>query len=233
MNPSARQYRNRILAALPATEIASLAPHLTPVTLEQEKGLLVGDITHGYFFEHGMASVVVTLDTGETVEVGVIGFEGVVGIPILLGATATADRTFVQIAGSGFRIRAQRLKEEFERAGEFRRIVTGYMQAFFAQAVQTAACNRHHTLEERLARWLLSCRDRTNTDELLLTHEFLGQMLGSRRPTVTLAANLLQKAGMIEYSRGKVTIQNRSALEGTACECYAVVREQFRKVSLL
>ncbi len=146
-----------------------------------------------------------------------------VGIPILLGAKVTAGRTFIQIAGAGFRIPALQLKEEFDRSGEFQQRVHLYMQAFFVQSAQTAACNRLHNIEERLARWLLSCRDRMETDQLHLTHDFLGQMLGAPRTTVTLAAGLLHKAGMIHYSRGVVTIQDRRDLEDTACECYRVV----------
>jgi len=233
MNAPARHYRNRILSALEKTEIQRLAPHLTPVTLNQQETLLDGEARHGYFMEQGIASVVVTVNNGDTVEVGVIGFDGVVGLPILLGATAAPGRTFIQIAGSGFRIQAQVLKEEFERSGHFRQLVHGYMQAFFVQAAQTAACNRLHGIEERLARWLLSCRDRMETDQLHLTHDFLGQMLGAPRTTVTLAAGLLHKAGMIDYARGVVTIRDRSALEDTACECYRVVLHEFQRLSLL
>lgn len=233
MNAPARVYKNRILSALPKTEIDRLAPHLTPVTLKQQETLLDGETSHGYFLEDGIASVVVTLDNGDTVEVGVIGFDGVVGVPILLGARAAPGRTFVQIAGYGFSIPAHKLKEEFDRSGEFRQRVHGYMYALFVQSAQTAACNRLHNIEERLSRWLLTCRDRMETDQLHLTHDFLGQMLGAPRSTVTLTAGLLHRAGMIDYSRGVVTIQNRSALEETACECYGVVRDEFQRLSLL
>ncbi len=180
-----------------------------------------------------MASVVVTVNNGDTVEVGVIGVDGVVGIPILLGTGGTPGRTFVQIAGSGFRIPAKTLKEEFERDGHLRRHLQRYLQAYFVQTAQTAACNRLHGIEERLARWLLTCHDRIKAAELRLTHDFLSQMLGAPRTTVTLAAGLLQRAGMIRYLRGTVTIQNRAGLESTACECYPVVRDEFRRLKLL
>jgi CRP-like cAMP-binding protein len=233
MNPPKERYRNRVLAALPKVEINRLKPHLSLVTLEQEETLLDGKAGHAYFVEQGIASVVVTVNNGNTVEVGIIGIDGVVGLPILLGTGTAPGRTFVQIAGSAHRINAEILKEEFDRPGELRNYLQRYMQAFMVQTAQTAACNRLHNIEERLARWLLSCRDRTDTDQLHLTHDFLGQMLGAPRTTVTLAAGLLHRAGLIEYSRGVVTIRDRARLEETSCECYRVVRDEFQRLSLL
>ena len=230
---SDRQYKNRILASLPKDEITRLSRHLSRVSLKQGETLLDGVAPYAYFLEEGMASVVVTVNNGDTVEVGVIGVDGVVGIPILLGTGGTPGRTFVQIAGSGFRIPAKTLKEEFERDGHLRRHLQRYLQAYFVQTAQTAACNRLHGIEERLARWLLTCHDRIKAAELRLTHDFLSQMLGAPRTTVTLAAGLLQRAGMIRYLRGTVTIQNRAGLESTACECYPVVRDEFRRLKLL
>ena len=233
MNPPKQRYKNRILAALPRAEISRLAPHLSPVILKQEETLLDGQTTHAYFLEEGMASVVVSVQNGDTVEVGVIGVDGVVGVPLLLGTDGAPGRTFIQIAGSGFRVKAQFLKDEFERPSELRRYLQRYMQGFMVQTAQTAACNRLHNIEERLARWLLSCRDRTESDRLPLTHDFLGQMLGAPRTTVTLAAGLLHRAGMIDYSRGVVTVRDRETLENTACECYGIVRDEFRRLALL
>lgn len=218
---------------LPRAEINRLKPHLSLVTLEQEKTLLDGKASHAYFMEQGIASVVVTVNDGDTVEVGIIGIDGIVGLPILLGTDSGPGRTFVQIAGSAFRIKADILKQEFERGGELRRHLQRYMQGFMVQTAQTAACNRLHNIEERLARWLLSCRDRTDSDQLRLTHDFLGQMLGAPRTTVTLAAGLLHRAGLIDYLRGVVTVKNRSALEETACECYRIVRDEFQRLALL
>jgi CRP-like cAMP-binding protein len=194
--------------------------------------LIDGKAPYGYFLEDGIASVVVTLQSGDTVEVGIVGIDGVVGVPILLGAKSAPGQTFMQIAGSGFRIPAAQLKAEFELEGALRQQLQKYMQAFFVQTAQTAACNRLHTIEERLARWLLACRDRMGSDGLRLTHDFLGQMLGSPRTTVTLAAGLLSRAGMIEYSRGLVTIKNRRQLENTACECYQIVRDAYGQLSV-
>jgi CRP-like cAMP-binding protein len=233
MNASAKQYKNRILAALPKPELTRLAPYLTLVDLPQSQILIDGKANYGYFMETGIASVVVALGNGDTVEVGVIGRDGIVGLPILLGTESGPGRTFIQIAGSGLRIDAAKLKEEYEQPGNLRTLVQRYMQGFIVQTAQTAACNRLHGIEERLGRWLLTCRDRMETDELQLTHDFLATMLGSPRTTVTLAAGLLQRAGMIEYSRGRVTITNRKALEGTACECYQTVRTEFKRLKLL
>jgi CRP-like cAMP-binding protein len=231
--PKQQIYRNRVLAALPRAELNRLRPHLSLVDLKQEDTLVDGTAPYAYFLEGGIASVVVTLKNGNTVEVGIIGVEGVVGVPGLLGIEGSPGRTFIQIAGSGFRIKTEILKQEFERPGELRRLVQRYMQAFMVQTAQTAACNRQHTIEERLARWLLSCQDRIESDELRLTHDFLGQMLGAPRTTVTLAAGLLQRAGLINYSRGVVTVKDRAELEQAACECYDTVRQEFRRLSLL
>lgn len=233
MNPTKQKFKNRVLSALPTDELAHLTQHLEATALPQQETLLDGKTAYGYFLEEGMASVVVNLEDGATVEVGVIGFEGVVGIPILLGTSGAPGKTFMQIAGSGFRIKAQHLRNAFEQPGELRHYVQKYMQAFIVQSAQTAACNRLHNIEERLARWLLTCRDRVKTDQLHLTQEFLGQMLGAPRTTVTLAAGLLHQAGLIDYSRGMVTIQNRTALERAACECYQIVRDEFSRLELL
>ena len=226
-------YRNRVLSALPKEEIERIQPHLSPVTLKQSQVLLDGDARYGYFLEAGIASVVVTTQDGHTVEVGVIGKDGLVGIPILLGAAGSPGSTFIQIAGYGYRIRATVLKEEFERSKVLRRQLHRYMQGFMVQSAQTAACNRLHNIEERLARWLMSCHNRMDDDHFHLTQEFLGQMLGAPRTTVTLAAGLLQRAGLIDYSRGVVTIRDPEKLEATACECYGIVRDEFRRLSLL
>ncbi len=226
-------YRNRVLAGLPREEIKRLQPHLSPVTLKQGLVLLDGIAPYGYFLETGIASVVVTTADGHTVEVGIIGMDGIVGIPILLGAGSAPGTTFMQIAGSGYRIRAATLRAEFERSGELRRHLHRYMQGFMVQSAQTAACNRLHNIEERLARWLLSCHNRMEDDHLRLTQDFLGQMLGAPRTTVTLAAGMLQRAGLINHARGTVTILDSKKLEATACECYSIVRDEFRRLELL
>ncbi len=233
MSQSPQPYKNRILKALSKADLSRIAPHLSRVTLEQQDNLINGEASHGYFMEEGIASVVVTVANGDTVEVGVIGIDGLVGLPILLGTGSAPGRTFIQIAGSGLRIEAKHLKNEYERAGNLRQHLQRYTQGFLVQTAQTAACNRLHNIEERLARWLLTCRDRIESDELRLTHDFLSQMLGAPRTTVTLAAGLLHHAGLISYSRGVVTIQNRDKLEDAACECYSIVRDEFRRLDLL
>ena len=226
-------YANRILSALPKSEIARLAPHLTPVDLPVRFQLLDGAASFAYFVEEGLASVVLTLRDGSTVEVGVIGIDGLVGLPALLGAGALPGETFMQVAGNGLRIDLQVLKAEFDRPGQLRTIVQKYATAAFVQTAQSAACNRLHSISERLARWLLTCHDRIQSDHMPLTHEFLGQMLGAPRTTVTLAAGMLHQAGIIDYSRGHVTIKNRPELEEVACECYATVRDEFKRLQLL
>jgi CRP-like cAMP-binding protein len=233
MNPPAKVYKNRVLAALPKAEIDRLKPHLSPVTLKVRTPLLDGHADHAYFMEEGLASVVLTLAGGETVEVGIIGIDGVVGLPIVLGAGTVPGETFIQVAGSGYRIEAPRLKAEFERDGQLRSHLQKYVQAYLIQSAQNAACNRLHTISERLARWILTCYDRVQTDRMPLTHEFLGQMLGSPRTTVTLAAGTLHEAGLIDYSRGHVTIKKREELEQVACECYRTVRDEYHRLGLL
>lgn len=238
MNPPVKppphtRYKNRILAALPKAELDRLAPHLSLVELKLRTPLLDGRADHAYFLEDGLASVVLTLADGATVEVGVIGIDGVVGLPILLGAESMPGETFIQVAASGFRIDAKRLKGEFERDGKLRSHLQKYLLANLIQSAQNAACNRLHTISERLARWLLTCRDRVQSDQLPLTHEFLSQMLGAPRTTVTLAAGMLHQAGLIDYSRGIVSITDPQKLEDAACECYHTVREEFRRLGLL
>jgi CRP-like cAMP-binding protein len=233
MNQPAKQYKNRLLAALPKDEIDRLTPHLSPVTLKTRTQLADGHADFAYFLEEGLASVVVSLADGATVEVGVIGIDGVVGIPILMGGGTMPGETFIQVAGSGYRIAADRLKEEFERPGQLRSLLHKYMIGFLVQSSQGAACNRLHTISERLTRWILTCHDRVQSENMPLTHEFLGQMLGAPRTTVTLAAGMLHNAGLLDYTRGHITIKNREGLEDVACECYATVRGEFRRLGLL
>jgi len=233
MNPPAKAYKNRILAALPKAEIDRLKPHLSPVTLKVRTPLLDGHAEYAYFLEAGLASVVLTLASGATVEVGVVGVDGVVGVPTLLGAETIPGETFMTVAGSGYRIDAQQLKAEFERDGTLRNLLQKYLLAHLVQSAQNAACNRLHTINERLSRWILTCHDRVQFDRMPLTHEFLGQMLGAPRSTVTLAAGMLHHAGLIDYTRGHVTIKNRKELENVACECYRTVRDEFRRLGLL
>ena len=229
-----RKYKNRILASLPPREISRLAPHLSPVSLPIRKSLLDPDeeITYAYFLESGMASVVVEMSNGNTVETGITGNDGVVGFSFMLGIKNTLTRTFIQIAGAGYRIKAERLKEEFEKSATLRKQVNLYIQAYLVLTSQTAACNRLHDIAQRLARWLLMCRDRMDSDTFSITHEFLGHMLGTPRSTVSLAAGILHKAGLVDYSRGQVRIRDRKGLEKASCECYQTIRNEFERLGI-
>lgn len=228
-------YKNRILSCLPKAELERLVPHLSPMIFPKDQPMHdAGEVVDTvYFLEDGICSVVVTLEDGRIVEVGVIGRDGLVGVAGVVGTGRSPHRAFIQLAGSGFSVKAKTLREHYEASPELRLCIQRGVLAFFAQSAQTAACNRVHELEERLARWLLMCQDRMQSDRLFITHEFLAGMLGTRRSTVTVAAGILNKAGLIEYSRGVVKIQNRKGLEQAACECYAVVRDEYVRLGLL
>ena len=175
--------------------------------------------------------MVTTMLDGSTVEVGLASAEGMVGLPVILaGGRTNRTRASVQIAGSAVRIKAELLKTEFNRAESLQNLLLRYTQAYLVHLEQTAACNRLHKIEKRLARWLLTVSDRIQADEFQLTQEYIAQMLGVRRAGVTVAADTLQQAGMLRYSRGRITILNRTELEATACECYAVVRDEFARL---
>jgi len=228
-------YHNLILSGLPRVELARLQPHLEPVRLPQNKvlGRPGEKVLHAYFLEDGMASIVVTMRNGVSVEVGIVGRDGMVGLPILFGTGHIPTLTFMQIPGSGFRIRAQALKAEFDRPGALRMLCGRFFQSQLMQVSNSAACNRVHNIEERLARWLLLCQDKTTLKRLPLTHVFLSQMLGTGRATVSLAAEILQRSKLIGYSRGKVDILDRKGLEGAACECYETVRAEDARLEAL
>jgi CRP-like cAMP-binding protein len=219
--------RNRLLDALPSADVERLAPLLEAVPLREAMTIYEADtpLTHVYFVRSGIVSLVSEMSEG-TVEVGTIGREGMTGIPLVLGATTMATRAFVQVPGDALRMRAEDLLRTMQESPKFERLLRRYALALVDQAAQQAACNRLHTLEERCARWLLMTHDRVDGDVLLLKQQFLAEMLGVHRPAVTLAAGALQKAGMIRYTRGKVTVVDRQALERASCECYFVVRRR-------
>lgn len=228
-------YQNRILASLPREAMDRLEPHLLPTTLKLGQTLMASGqkIRYAYFLEAGLASVVTTMKNKTSVEVAVVGKDGVVGLPVLLDTASIPNRAFIQIRGSGFRIGASALRQEFERRGKLRQKLQRYFQAHLVQASQTAACNRLHEISERLARWLLLCMDRIDSSELEMTHQSFADMLGTPRPTVTLAAGTLQKRGLIDYSRGHVKILNRKGLEEAACECYSTIQKECRRLGVL
>lgn len=223
---------NRLLAALPAEEYQRLVPHLEWITLPLAQVLHEpGDpITHVYFPHRALVSLVSTMEDGSAIEVGLIGGEGITGVPALIGDGVITHRALVQVAGDAVRLPAEVLKAEFVRGGNLQSLILRYMQALLTQVSQAAACNRLHSLEERLARWLLLVQDALDSNEFPLTQEFIAQMIGVRRSSVTVAAGNLQQAGMIAYSRGKITILNRENLEDTACECYRAIKTEFSRL---
>jgi CRP-like cAMP-binding protein len=228
-------HNNLILAALPKRENERLASRLEPILLPQGHTLLSAGrkMEYAYFLEAGLASIVTTMKSGKSVEAGIVGIEGMVGLPVLLGTDRMPNRTFMQIPGRALRVRADFLRREIERGGVLRQKLQHYLQAHLAQVSQTAACNRLHEIPQRLARWVLMCQDRTNSDQLQITHQSLGDMLGAPRPTVTMAAGILHRMGALQYSRGKVRILNRKCLEDTACECYRIIKVECERLDVL
>jgi CRP-like cAMP-binding protein len=228
-------FRNRILASLPAPDAAHITPHLSARTFKRNQtlhdpGQMIETI---YFLEDGVCSIVVTMEDGTTVEVGIIGREGLVGMAALLGAGHSPCRNLIQIAGSGYAIKAKTFAEHCHNgSSQLRLLLQRGVQGLVAQIAQTAACNRLHVLEERLARWLLMCHDLVQVDDLPMTHESLAMKLGTRRASVTEAVGMLQKAGLIEHSRGRVRIVDRKGLEKAACECYSVIQNEYVRLGL-
>ena len=235
-SPNRKSYRNRVLGSLPASEMERLAPHLSPQTFRRNQTLYNPGQTVDtiYFLENGICSIVVTMENGSSIEVGIIGRDGFIGLPAILGTGHSLGHSFIQIAGSGYAVKAKTLVEQSQDgSGQLRLCLQRGMQGLLTQTAQTAACNRVHELEERLARWLLMCRDRIRLDDLPITHEFLSMMLGTNRSSVTVAAGMLQRAGLITYSRGRVRIENCKGLEKAACECYSTVYDEYVRLGLL
>jgi len=224
--------RNRILAALPPDDLERLRPRLERVELVLRQVLFEPNrpIEHVYFVESGVASLVSLAADGSAVETATVGHEGMVGLPVFLNAVSMAGQAFVQIPGEGYRLAAPDLREEVRRGSELAEMLGRYTQALFTLLAQTSACNRKHPVVERCARWLLLSHDRVGADTFELTHLFLSQMLGVRRASVTEAAGALQRAGLIDYRRGRMTILDRPGLEAASCECYAIVRAEFARL---
>jgi CRP-like cAMP-binding protein len=222
---------NRILAALPPKERQRLAPHLTETPLAFKQSLSKADrpITQVYFPDVGVCSVMSVMQSGATAEVGTIGNEGMTGVALFYGDLTEPSESIVQVPGMGRMMPADMFRAEMARKETLYRLVSHYAHAFLVQLMQSAACNALHCVEERTCKWLLMTHDRVEGDEFKLTHEFLGLMLGVRRSSVTLVAHQLQRAGMINYHLGVVTVLDRKGLEDTSCECYAVVRTYFDK----
>jgi CRP-like cAMP-binding protein len=222
---------NLILAALSKEEYERLQPFLEFVRLARGRNLYIagGMIRHVYFLVGGMASLLSVTEEGKAIEVGMIGSEGMVGIPVVLGSATSPYEVGVQLPGNALRIRADKLMTEFSRGGRLHDLLLRYAHTILTQISQSACCNRFHTVEERLCRWLLVSHDRTHSGTLHLTQEFLSQMIGVPRTSVTTVAGKLQRAGLIRYSRGKILIINKPGLETASCECYRIVQNDIRE----
>jgi CRP-like cAMP-binding protein len=224
--------QNRLLAALPEKEWSLWLPHLEPVelplgTVIYESG---GKLTHVYFPSTAIVSLLYVMENGGSAEIAVVGYEGIVGISLFMGGETTPSRAVVQSAGMGFRLRASLVMDEFNKAGPVLHLLLRYTQALITQMAQTAVCNRHHALDQQLCRWLLLSLDRLRTNELVMTQELIANMLGVRREGVTEAAGRLDKAGLIRYQRGRITVLDRPGLEHRTCECYAVVKREYDRL---
>jgi CRP-like cAMP-binding protein len=223
---------NRLLGLLPARDYERLRPHLHRVALENRQPLYTAGkpIDFVYFIESGVGSMVNTMANGEAAEVGTIGNEGVVGLPLVFGGDMAPISVYIQVPGAGLRMKAALFKSELARSASMRSVMLRYAHAFFNQVAQSAACNRFHSLDQRCCRWLLMTHDRTHSDQFLLTQEFLAMMLGVQRTGVSAAASALQKAGLIHYRRGNITILDRRGLERRSCECYRVSKAEFDRL---
>jgi len=219
---------NHILDALPQPERERLFPYLKLVALPLGKALYEsGDmLRHIYFPTDAIVSLLYVLKDGASAEIAVVGNDGAIGVALFMGGETTTNRAIVQSAGSAYRLTGARLKEEFGRHGELQHILLRYTQALITQMAQTAVCNRHHTVDQQLCRWLLLSLDRLSSCELTMTQELIANMLGVRREGVTEAAGTLQKLGVIRYRRGQITVLDRPRLEQLSCECYGVVKNE-------
>ncbi len=229
VNPPPRL--NRLLAALPAPDWQRWAPKLEPVELPLGHVLYESGValSHVYFPTTAIVSLLYVMENGASAEIAVVGNEGLVGISLFMGGETTPSRAVVQSGGQGFRMRAETLKDEFANPSVMH-LLLRFTQALITQMAQTAVCNRHHLLDQQLARWLLLSHDRLQGDELVMTQELIANMLGVRREGVTAAAHKLQQAGVIDYARGHIRLLDRARLEQRSCECYAVVKKEYDRL---
>jgi len=228
--PSSKQ--NHLLAALPANDFERLLPHLELVTLKLGEALYESGerLQHVYFPTTSIVSLLYVMEDGSSAEIAIVGNEGILGISLFMGGETTPSRAVVQSAGQAYRLKAHLLKQEFNRAGPVLHLLLRYTQALITQMAQTAVCNRHHSVEQQLCRWLLLSLDRLSSNELAMTQELIANMLGVRREGVTEAAGNLQRDKLIRYTRGRISVLNRPGLENRACECYAVVKKEFDRL---
>ncbi len=230
MPPSPLQ--NHLLAALPAEELARLAPNLERVSMPLGEVLYEpgGQLRHAFFPTTSIVSLHYVTESGASAETAGVGNEGVVGVSLFMGGDTTSSSAVVQTAGHAWRLDRHILKQEFERAGPLQRLLLRYTQALMTQMAQTAVCNRHHSLEQQLCRWLLLTLDRLPGRELTMTQELVAGMLGVRREGVTEAAGKLQRCGLISYRRGHISVLDRKGLEAHTCECYGVVKKEMNRL---
>jgi CRP-like cAMP-binding protein len=223
---------NHLLAALPVAEWERWLPQLERVEMPLGQVLYESGTTlsHVYFPLTAIVSLLYVMENGASAEIAVVGNEGIVGISLFMGGESTPSRAVVQSAGQGYRLNAQTMKEEFNRAGPVLHLLLRYTQALITQMAQTAVCNRHHTLDQQLCRWLLLSLDRLQGNDLVMTQELIANMLGVRREGVTEAALSLQKVGLIRYARGHISVLDRTGLEQRTCECYEVVRKEYDRL---
>ncbi len=223
---------NQILAALPQAEWERWRPQLEAVDMPLGKVLYESGmkLAHLYFPTTSIVSLLYVMENGASAEIAIVGREGLVGVSLFMGGDSTPSRAVVQSAGRGFRLKAGGMMNEFNRSGPVMHLLLRYTQALITQMAQTAVCNRHHTLDQQLCRWLLLSLDRLPTNELVMTQELIANMLGVRREGVTEAAGRLQKDGLISYQRGRITVLNRPELEVRTCECYAVVKKEYDRL---
>ena len=223
---------NQLLARLPDEELVRWLPHLEPVDMPLGKVLYESGATllYVYFPTSAIVSLLYVMEDGASAEIAVVGYEGIVGISRFMGGESTPSRAVVQSGGDGYRLKASLMLEEFNRAGTVMHLLLRYTQALITQMAQTAVCNRHHTLDQQLCRWLLLSLDRLRSNELVMTQELIANMLGVRREGVTAAAGRLHRAGLINYQRGHISVLDRWQLERRTCECYAVVKREYDRL---
>jgi len=224
--------QNHLLAALPTAEFERLAPHLelVPMLLGETLYEPGGQLSHVYFPTTAIVSLLYVMESGSSAEIAGVGNEGVLGISLFMGGDTTPSSAVVQTGGHGYRLPGRLLKEEFNRGGLMQQLLLRYTQALVTQMFQTGACNRHHSIEQQLCRWLLLTLDRLPTNELIMTQELVASALGVRREGITETAGNLQRAGIISYRRGHISVLKRSGLEAGACECYAVVKKELARL---
>jgi CRP-like cAMP-binding protein len=230
--PSPAGVRNQLLASLPPNILARLLPRMRPVSLVVRDGLIAPDaiIQSVWFVESGFVSLVTTLDDGTQAEVGLVGREGMVGTPLVVGVDTAFSEAYVQADGAALQMETTAFRRALDEEPPLRSLLLRYCEAAHAQTTQTAACNGRHALEQRLARWLLMAQDRIGGSDLPVTQEFLALMLCVYRPSITVIASTLQRAGIIRYGRGLITVLDRSALEAASCDCYMAVRRRFDRL---